>query len=196
MCWLDRTGRSASAVAAAAHESNLSCRFLTPAEIASFCADPANDLPASFASRSTAGLDYCFGIVDGERLASYSWYALRSIEGEHHVGVPLSFPASAAYMYKAFTHPDYRGKNLYAIGVMKAFDALAARGITSLFASVNRANFASLKACHRMGFESLGNVWTLGASNDRIALTPRAARERGIEFVDRTAVAKRSIAAA
>lgn len=196
LCWLDRDRRTDSAVAAAAHASELACRFLTPAEIAAFGADSANDLPTSLASRPTAGLDYCFGILDGGRLASYSWYALRSIEGEHHMGVPMAFPASAAYMYKAFTHPDYRGRSLYAIGVMKAFDALAGRGITSLITSVSRANFASLNACHRMGFEPLGNLWTLGAGTRRIAWTPEAARQRGIEFGDRAEVANRSVAAA
>ena len=171
--------------------AKFSGRFLTGDEIASFGADPSYDLPALFASRPAAGLDFCFGIFDRERLAAYTWYALRSVEGEHNVGVAMSFPADMAYMYKAFTHPDYRGNALYGTGVMQAFDALASRGITRLLSSINHVNFASRHACRRMGFASLGYLLTLGRSPDRVAWTPRAARELGIEFGRRATVADR-----
>jgi len=191
---LDRK-RRANAVALPALRPTFACRFVTPAEIASFGADPAYDLSPSLAARPTAGLDYCFGIFEGERLAAYSWYALRSVEGRHHVGVAMSFPADMAYMYKAFTHPDYRGNALYGIGVTKALDALEPRGITRLLSSIERVNFASRNACRRMGFEHLGYVRTLGRSDARIAWVPRAARQLGIEFGRRATVADRSVAA-
>ena len=182
---------------AAAYFSGLNsefvCRFLTPVEIAAFGMDPTNDLAVDFASRMSAGLDYCFGIVDRQRLAAYSWYALRSIEGVHHVGVPMSFPANMAYMYNAFTHPDYRGKALYGIGVSRALEALASWGITRLVTSINRVNFASLGGCRKIGFKSLGNLWTLGTGTRRIAWTPRAARELGIQFGSHATVADRAL---
>jgi hypothetical protein len=195
LSWLDNNPRSNSAVREPGLNSKYACRFLTSVEIASFGADPVNELAADFASRPTAGLDYCFGVVDQERLAAYSWYALRSIEGEHHVGVPMSFPANMAYMYKAFTHPDYRGKALYGIGVTKALEALASRGVTRLLTSINRVNFASRTGCRKVGFESLGNLWTLGTGPRRIAWTPRAARQLGIQFGTRATVADRSVIA-
>src|SRR6185436_6752099 len=126
---------------------------------------PAYDLPPNLATRPAAGLDYCFGIFDRERLAAYSWYALRSIEGEHHVGVTM------------------------------ALDALASRGIKRLLSSIETANFASRNACRRMGFESLGYLLALGRSHERIAWPPRAARELGIEFGRRATVADRTVAA-
>ena len=190
---LDQNQRAASAATARGLNSELSCRFLTPVEIAAFGMDPTNDLAVDFASRTSAGLDYCFGIVDRQRLAAYSWYALRSIEGVHHVGVPMSFPANMAYMYKAFTHPDYRGKGLYGIGVSKALEALASRGITRLVTSINRVNFASLDGCRKIGFKSLGNLWTLGTGTRRIAWAPRAARQLGIQFGSRVTVADRAL---
>jgi hypothetical protein len=166
-------------------------RFLTPGEIALFAINPENDLSADFASRAAAGLDYCFGIVDRERLAAYSWYAVRSIEGRHHIGVPMSFPADTAYMYKAYTHPAYRGNALYGIGVSKALQALESRGVRRLITSISRANFASRAGTRRIGFEPLGNVWTLGAGAARIAWTPRAARRLGIQFGNDATVAAR-----
>ncbi len=191
LSWLDLNQRSNSAVTNAGGYSTFACGFLTPVEIASFGADPANDLAVDFASRTAAGFDYCFGIVDQGRLAAYSWYALRSIEGEHHVGVPMSFPANMAYMYKAFTHPDYRGKALYGIGVTKALEVLASLGITRLLTSVNRANFASRRGCRKIGFKSLGNVWTFGEGSHRIAWIPRAARQAGIQFGSRATIVDR-----
>jgi len=188
LSWLEKGPRS-SAVADA--NSDFAYGFLMPAKIAAFGADPANDLAVDFASRASAGLDYCFGIVDRDRLAAYSWYALGSIEGRHHVGVPMSFPATTAYMYKAFTHPDYRGKALYGIGVWKALEALAERGVTRLVTSVGRANFASRSGCRKIGFKSLGNLWTLGTGAHRIAWTPRAARQLGIQFGSRAIVVER-----
>ncbi len=192
LSWLDKNRQSSSVANDRRLKSGFAGRFLTSFEIASFAIDPANDLSVDFASRPTAGLDYCFGIVDRERLASYSWYAVRSIEGEHHVGVPMSFPANMAYMYKAFTHPDYRGKALYGIGVTKALEGLASRGVTRLVTSVNRVNFASRAGCHKIGFQSLGNLWTLGTAARRIAWVPHAARQLGIQFGSRATVADRS----
>lgn len=193
LSWLDPSQRSNSAVADPESSSQFACRFLTSVEIASFAVDPTNDLSVDFASRPAGGRDYCFGIVDRERLASYSWYALRSIEGEHHVGVPMSFPANMAYMYKAFTHPDYRGKALYGMGVRKALEALAPRGVTRLLTSVNRVNFASRIGCRKIGFKPLGNLWTLGTGRNRIAWAPSAARQLGIQFGNRATVADRSM---
>ena len=191
LCCLDNSQRSNSVGSDRRLNSKFASRFLTPIEIASFGIDPANDLAVDFASRASAGLDYCFGIVDRERLAAYSWYALRSIEGVHHVGVPMSFPADMAYMYKAFTHPDYRGKALYGIGVSQALEALASRGIRRLVTSINRVNFASRAGCRKIGFQSLGNLWTWGTGTRRIAWTPRAARQLGIQFGSRATVAER-----
>jgi hypothetical protein len=105
----------------------------------------------------------------------------------------MSFPADMAYMYKAFTHPDYRGKALYGIGVTKALEALASRGVTRLVTSINRANFDSRSGCRKIGFKSLGNLWTLGTGSRRIAWPPQAARQLGIQFGSRATVAERSV---
>ena len=58
-------------------------------------------------------------------------------------------------------------------------------------ASTNRANFASRVGCRRIGFESLGNLWTLGAGPRRIAWIPHAARRLGIQFGNRATVVER-----
>jgi len=165
-------------------------------EIAFFAADPTNDLAVDLASRPRAGLDYCFGIVDRERLAAYSWYALRSIEGEHHVGVPMSFPANTAYMYKAFTHPDYRGEGALrprrdeSVGGLGFAGSHAASDFDQSRELSRRGPAAARSVSNRSA-----NLWTLGTGARRIAWTPRAARQLGIQFGSRATVADRSVIA-
>ena len=73
-------------------------------------------LSLEFADRIESGVDYCFAALSGDRLAAYAWYALGSIEAEHNrggtvsSGVAMSFPDNMAFMYKGFTHPDFRGQ--------------------------------------------------------------------------------------
>ncbi|HTQ38047.1 MAG TPA: GNAT family N-acetyltransferase [Pirellulales bacterium] len=157
-------------------------RFLEPAEVAHFVQDQSHNLVNDFIARSASRNDLCLAILHGDRLVSYSWYARNSIEGQHHVGVPMSYPANTIYMYNAFTHPDYRGRRLYGMGIALALKELSQQGVTKLITSVNSYNFASLRSCRRMGFEDLGRIWTLGRGARRLALTPLAARRIGISF--------------
>jgi RimJ/RimL family protein N-acetyltransferase len=94
----------------------------------------------------------------------------------------MSLPANAAYMYKAFTHPDYRGRRLYGVGMALALKALAERGITKLVTTVHTNNFASLSSCRRLGYQRIGRFWTLGRGHRRWAIKPRTVQRLGICF--------------
>jgi hypothetical protein len=169
-------------------------RFLTPGEVAQFAVDPRNQLDPAFADRASGNFDFCFAALHHAQptenesktnkcqLASYSWYALNSIEGRHHVGVPMSLPADMAYMYNAFTQPEFRGRRLYGAGIALALKALAERGITRLVTSINTSNFSSLASCRRLGFRELGRLYTFGRGEHRRAMIPRAAKQLGIKF--------------
>lgn len=157
-------------------------RFLTAAEIKRYSADPIYELAPDCVRRATSSHHFCFAVLDGQRLASYSWYAPGAIEAEHNVGVAMSFPANAAYMYKAFTHPDYRGRRLYGAGMALALKALEERGITKLVTTVHTNNFASLASCRRLGYEQIGRIWTLGRGHRRWAIKPQTAKKFGIQF--------------
>ncbi len=188
MLWLDAGCLPASIES----DPEFQFRFLTAKEVSGFAADPKNDLDASFAVRATRGLDLCFAaIASGGQLASYSWYASGSIEPEHHLGVAMSLPTDVAYMYKAFTHPDYRGRRLYAATVALALKNLAHRGVTKLVTTIEWTNFASLRGCRRLGFQELGRLSTIGPTRHRIAFTSRAAKSRGICFGSSATVPQR-----
>jgi ribosomal protein S18 acetylase RimI-like enzyme len=175
-------------------DSDFTYRFLRPEEVAKIAMDPANQLAVEFADRAFSGRDLCFVASHGDRVASYSWYAPGSIEGRHHVGVAMSYPNDVAYMYNAFTHPDHRGRGLYGHGVALAAKALQDRGVQRLITSVNRSNFASLRSCRRMGFKSLGQMWTFGHGQRRWAIVPSAAKNLGIQFGRTAIVSNRSAA--
>jgi ribosomal protein S18 acetylase RimI-like enzyme len=170
-------------------------RFLEPEEVRWFANDPRNDLGAEFAERAAHGHDVCFAALTEDELVAYCWYALESVEIRHTLGVALSYPPDVAYMYKAYTHPPYRGGRHQGTAAQLALQQLGPRGITKLVALVDWTNSASLRAFERSGFVRLGRVWILRLPRGSLVIAPRRAKARGIRF-GRTAVPRPALAAA
>jgi ribosomal protein S18 acetylase RimI-like enzyme len=166
--------------------SGLTCRFLTPDDIRLFAVDPSNELGPELADRVAAGHDVSFGAIIGQRLAGYGWCALGSIEAEHTGGVALTFPSHIGYMYKGFTHPDFRGQGINRIRVALAGQALAERGIRQLVCLVDWTNWASIQSCRRSGSQVLGQTVTFRLAGRRYWFLPEAARQLGICIGDKT----------
>jgi hypothetical protein len=160
-------------------------RFLSASEIARFASDPIHNLAHDFVDRAACRNDLCLAAFHGDRLASYSWYARNSVDGQDHVGVPMSYPTDVVYMFNAYTHPEYRGRGLFCLGVAIAAKELAEQGVTKVITTINSTNFASLRSCHRLGFVSLGRIWTVGRGTRRLARTPSAAKRLNISFARR-----------
>lgn len=157
-------------------------RFLTPDDVQRFVS-PENELNESHVTRIAAGHDLCFAAIQGERLAAFGWYALDCIEGEHCDSVALSFPQNVSYMYKGFTHPDFRGQRLHGYIMRMALEQLAReRGITALVSTVSFVNWPSLKSCDRLGYERLGRLIRMGWGWLSTCFSPRAAKQRGVRF--------------
>lgn len=154
-------------------------RFLTPGEIRRLSEDRESRLTEAFADRAEGGLDLCYGAIHEGRLANYGWYALGSVEAEHASGAPMGLPPNVAYMYKVFTHPDFRGRRLNATCMAEASAQLAARGVEHVVAIVRWSNEASLRSCEHLGFRRLGHL-VVGASG--LVRIPTAARTLGIAF--------------
>jgi len=139
-------------------DSSLDLRFLTEEEVIRFAADPTNEIGPEFTERIRGALDLCFGAIHEGRLASYSWYALGSVEGEHAAGADLGLPADTAYLYKGFTHPDFRGSDLYPACMSAALLALRPCGIGRLIALVHWSNEPALRSCGGAGCRRLGRL--------------------------------------
>ena len=157
-------------------------RFLTPDEVCKFAADPGNELEGAFVERVAAGRDLCFAVLAGERLANYGWYALGSIEAEHCGGLAMSFPPTMSYMYKGFTHADFRGQRLHGLAMGLALQELGQRGVDQLISTVDWTNWASLKSCYRLGYTDLGRIVSLGPTCCQFTLACRAAGKLGVHF--------------
>jgi hypothetical protein len=157
-------------------------RFLSADEVRAFASDPRNELGTAFISRAEAGHDLCFAALYGDRLAAYGWYALGSIEAQHGGGLAMSFPANMAYMYKCFTHPDFRGKRLNGLVMGLALQELASRGVEQLIAMIEWTNWASLKSCYRLGFTNLGRNIRIGAACCTFTIASRAPCRLGVRI--------------
>lgn len=114
------------------------------------------ELTADFIHAAFDKGDDCFAIYDGNRLASFGWYSKKPTKISDEL--LLHFDPSWVYMYKGFTHPDYRGKRLHGIGMARATVAYANGGSRGLISYVNADNHQSLRSTERMGYRTFGEV--------------------------------------
>lgn len=141
-------------------ECRYETRILRDAELREFARDPVNEMSPEFVDEAIARGDQCYAICDGPRLAAYGWYAF----GETPIGIPglvLRFSPGHVYMYKGFTHEDYRGQRLHAIGMTLALRHYLAAGYRGIVSYVESTNFDSLKSCYRMGYAVFGTVYVV-----------------------------------
>src|SRR5262249_50981302 len=80
----------------------------------------------------------------------------------------LHFNPEYIYMYKGFTHDNYRGQRLHAIGMNLALREYLNRGYRGLVSYVESNNFASLKSVYRMGYKDFGTVYILKMLGEKL----------------------------
>jgi hypothetical protein len=132
--------------------------FLNEGMLRKFAERPEYDLSVRFLCEALAKGDECYGFLHGDELAAYGWYSNipTAIDPPDLV---LHFNDQFIYMYKGFTHVNYRGQRLHAIGMTKALEAYLARGYKGIVSYVEWNNFGSLKSCYRMGYKDYGNIY-------------------------------------
>lgn len=161
-------------------------RFLTREEVVAATDDPGTGMEPEIVERFDRG-DRCFGIFVDGRLAASGWFAFDSIEPEHCFGFGIAMPASVSYMYKGFTHPDFRGQRLHGVVMAMALDAMAqSDGITALVSTVDWTNEASLRSCDRLGYQRLGQVIAWRSNGRQSLSAPTNAAARGLTICDET----------
>jgi hypothetical protein len=133
------------------------CGFLSLEQLEAFAANAENDLDPLFVRETIAKGDRCFGILDGDTLAAYGWYSTKTTTLDQHL--TLNFDEHYVYMYKGFTHPNYRGQRLHAVGMGMALNAYLAEGSKGIVSFVEARNLSSLKSCYRLGYKDFGKVY-------------------------------------
>ena len=162
-------------------------RELTSEDIIRLAENSSLELDASMASRLDFGLDHCFGAFDGEDLAGYCWIARQNIEPENNrgahpqTGVAISFASDTAFIYKAFTHPQSRGQQVFSRVLGFAADELQRCGVVRFLSTTDWINHSALRAFERSGFESVGKVWQV-ARISSMTVGPAKARAMGIRI--------------
>jgi hypothetical protein len=142
-------------------------RFLSAAELEAKAREGTHDFGPEFLERARVRGDRCYGIFDGDTLASHGWYAQRSTPIDAHY--MLHFDSAFTYMFKGYTLPEYRGKRLHAIGMCRALRAFTEEGKKGLVSYVASNNFASLKSVARMGYRIFGNLYLARAGQHALA---------------------------
>ena len=103
--------------------------------------------------------NWAYVLRDGQRVASYGWYSRQSVPIDEYFSV--LFSDDYVYMYKGFTHRDYRGEKLHAYGMAHALSAAVDSGSKGLISYVEADNFASLRSCDRLGYKIFGTCIVL-----------------------------------
>ena len=177
------------------NDANLS--VLTPSQVRQFAADPSNELDAALARRIEIGNDMCVAAYCGDRMAAYAWYAQGSIEASYnqgrtvHSGTAISFPSHMSFLYKAFTHPDFRGQGLYKHVNKYALEQLNHEGIDTILATTDWSNLPALKSCYGLGFQHLGNIWRMGFPGLVSGVYPNTAKKMQIRFGSKASTLQR-----
>ena len=135
-------------------------RFLSQEEIASLVSDPEGHVSEQFAEIALAKGDMCYGIFDGQHLASFGWYSQKPTLLQPRL--TLHFDPSYVYMYNGYTFPEYRGQRLHAVGMSRALKAFSDRGCKGLVSVVESNNLESLRSCYRMGYKDFGILRAVG----------------------------------
>lgn len=156
------------------------CLFLEPEQLRALGRDPANELPREFLDEALGKGDECYGILDGAQVASYGWYA-RTPTLIDPPEMRLRFSPRYVYMYKGFTHAQYRGQRLHAIGMTLALESYLARGFKGLVSYVEANNFASLKSVYRMGYTDFGRITLMRLAGRYLARASHGCRKYGFE---------------
>jgi hypothetical protein len=159
--------------------------FLSHDRLRAYARVPAIDISEQFLSHALARGDECYGICDGQTLASYGWYA----KGRTPISSELDvvFGSGYVYMYKGFTDDNYRGQRLHAIGMTRALQHYLANGQRGIVSYVESTNFDSLKSCFRMGYEAFGTVYLVKLFGRWLSFSSPGCRRFGFAVVPTTA---------
>jgi hypothetical protein len=162
------------------NNNGYTCEFLDPEKLIDLSKNQEYQLKGDFLSEAINKGDECFAIMDGDSLASYGWYSNRPTRVNDEL--ELHFNEQYIYMYNGFTHPNYRGKRLHAIGMTMALDHYLSRGYKGIVSWVEANNFNSLRSCYRMGYRGFGEIYVIKLFRKRLILYSKGCGDYGFKL--------------
>jgi len=155
------------------------CEFLDPEKLMDLSKNQEYQLERNFLDEALNKGDECFAILDGDSLASYGWYSNRPTKVSDEL--ELHFNEQYIYMYNGFTHPNYRGQQLHAIGMTMALNHYLNRGYRGIVSWVESNNVNSLRSCHRMGYRNFGEIYIIKLLRNHFIFRSSGCRDYGFK---------------
>lgn len=159
------------------NNNGYACQFLDPKRLMELSKNREYRLEEEFLGEAISKGDDCFAILDGDRLASYGWYSNKPTKISPEL--ELRFDERYIYMYNGFTHPNYRGQRLHAIGMTMALNHYLNKGYKGIVSWVEANNFNSLRSCYRMGYRDFGEIYIVNLFHRRLILSGKGCRDYG-----------------
>ncbi len=164
------------------------CGFLSQTQLRNYAQDPENEMGADFLSEALNKGDRCYAILDGDKLAAYSWYSHQQTRIDP-ADIILDFDPHYVYMYKGLTKPEYRGQRLYLIGMNRALQWFLQRSdVRGMISYVESTNFESLRACKRLGSQIFGSTYLLRLMGRYLLLATPSCRQYGFRLMEAAAI--------
>jgi hypothetical protein len=133
-----------------------SCHRATAQEFAGLPGAAELAPPAFYVAAAERG-DWCHYVRDGDTIASYGWYSTGVVPVVDDTSI--RFSPKFVYMYKGFTLPQHRGRQLHAYGMAHAAAGAVADGYEGLISYVEIHNQGSLRSVARLGYRSFGTCF-------------------------------------
>jgi hypothetical protein len=144
------------------------------------CADPELELSPASAREAFARGDVCAGVLQGDRLLGYAWFAFSATPESG--GIWVDFAPHAIYTYRHFVRPGHRGRRLVS-GLLAAADAHAMeRGRSSCLTLIYTHNQASIRATERSGSRTVGYAACWKVFGRLLCWRSSGAREAKLRF--------------
>lgn len=155
--------------------------FLDKDRLKKFATNSEYELSPKFLEQAMEKGDQCYAILEGDVLASYGWYSNKPT-AIHPEELILDFKRQYIYMYKGYTHVNYRGQRLHAIGMVWALKRFLEEGCKGIVSYVEASNFSSLKSVYRMGYKDCGNIYIAKVFDKYLIHSDNGCKEYGFSM--------------
>jgi GNAT superfamily N-acetyltransferase len=128
-------------------------RLLGPDDVALLAAVPWRGLDAATCRERLHRGNGCLGLFVDGRLAGFTWFDLAECNFE---GWRMPLQADEAYLFDAFTLPDWRGKGLAPLLRYRVYQQLALQGRRRFLSVSIRTNRAAIRFKRKLGGRIIG----------------------------------------
>jgi len=115
-------------------------------------------LDKNFLDKAKSKNYVCLGFLDKGKIASYTWYATET-DDLYGGNLKVKFSDEFVLATRTYTHLDYRGKRLHALGIAQGLKLLSGRKYKGIVGIVEAINFSSLKGIFHFGGEEVGKFF-------------------------------------